>query len=352
MVEGARKAATRRSWASFDGGLEPLDAEQAGENSEGAAIAHYAKLDPGLLGMPLFRPLPRKGREEARKQRFEADTEHGGRRLKVLGPFVLGADDLSVLLAVLGLAGLLGLQIEATDSETAMVEIRDGLESEGEAAQAAHIRIRTSLHAICREAGIEKNGRAYDRVEASLSRMRGIYYNDYGPIGANSRRIHASSKQNLLHFRTSEADGEFVVVVNARFAAVLLGNHFVRVNLNESRNLCEMARLLHLRLSVIVREGRSWSVGIDRLCQTLYGSEAKTQRERLDRRAEVREGLAELGAVPGWTITDNRRRQLVIVERTKPSARAKGHEVRDDGVADLATPDRELVLDELLPPLG
>jgi hypothetical protein len=301
--------------------------------------------------MPLFRPLPRKGREEARKRRFEADVVHGGHKLKVLGLYVLGADDLSVLLAVLALAGLFGLKIDASDSDMAMLEIRDGLESRGDVVEATHMRVRTSLYAICREAGIEKNGNAYGRIQASLERMRGIYYNDYGPVTANSRRVMASSKQNLLTFRMNEAEGEVVVVVNARFAAVLLGNHFVRVNLNESRSLGEMARLLHLRLSVVVREGRSWCVGIDRLCETIYGSEANSQRELRDRRTEVREGLAELSKVPGWTISENRRRQIVTVERAVPGVRAKGHDPTHDEMSGSTAPQVEAGLDELLPPV-
>ena len=258
---------------------------------------------------------------------FEMETEHDGRKLSIIGPYTLGADDLSILLAVLSMSGIsgcgVGKRIRSDIAESQRVDIVDGLESEGEVVKAEHIRIRTTLYAICREAGIPKNGEAYERVKASLLRMRGVYYNDFGPVGANSKRFWASGKQNLLTLRGEEEPGEFVIVINARFAAVMLGAPYSRVDLDEARSLGEMARLLHLRLSVIVKQGCKQEVGTDLLCERIYGSEAKSGREGLDRRKYVREGMAELDALPGWSVTEDRDKLKVFIERAPPAEAAE-----------------------------
>lgn len=61
-------------------------------------------------------------------------------------------------------------------------------------------------------------------------RMRAVHYNDLGPVGSNSRRLSATGKQNLITIRAREDTGEIVVVINARFAAVMLGPPFGRVD--------------------------------------------------------------------------------------------------------------------------
>lgn len=278
-------------------------------------LANFAMVDPGLMGLNLFRPLPRKGRTEARKRMFEVETVHGGRKLRVVGPYTLGADDLSVLLGVLALAGLLGKTIEASASEASRVAIVDGLESKGEVVEALHVNVRTTLYALCHEAGLATNGDTYARVSEALWRMAAMSYADLGPVGRNARSMRVSGSQRLLSARTDEATGEVVVVVNARFAAVLLGAQFIRVDLGESRNLGEMARLLHLRLSVMVRQGKALTVTTDQLCAWVYGGPSTSDREGRRRREEVRQGMTELGTVGGWSVVENRRRMLVDVKR-------------------------------------
>ncbi len=272
-------------------------------------------VDPGLMGQNLFRPLPRKGRALARKRMFEVEAVHDGRKLKVVGPYTLGADDLSVLLSIMALAGFLGSTITAAGSEASRVAIVDGLETKGEVAESKHIRIRTTLYATCREAGLQANGDSYDRVASSLERMSMVAYTDLGPVSANARSHRTGGSQRLLSFSMDEATGEVVVVINARFAAVILGAHFVRVNLTESRQLGEMARLLHLRLTLTVRQGRSLTVSTDQLGDWIYGLAASSMRERVRRREEVRHGLEDLSALDGWCLSENRRRLLVTVKR-------------------------------------
>ncbi len=286
----------------------------------GGQLTDFARVEVGLMGVPLFRPLPRKDRDEARKKRFEVNTVHDGRHLRIIGATLLGADDLSVLLAVLALSGPDGKRIDLDESAVARVEIRDGLESEGDVEQEKHVRLRTTLHAICREAGIAVNKEAYGRVTESLRRMRGVYYDDLGLVGANSKKLYATGKQNLLSLRARDDVKEIVVVLNARFARVILGprEHHARIDLRESRSLGEMARLIHARLCVRARMGERHRARTDDLVEAIYGEEARSDRERRNRRIEIRAGIAELNALPGWRIEEDRAKLVVTVSRIPP----------------------------------
>lgn len=283
----------------------------------------FALVDRGLFGLDLFRVLPRRGREKARKKMFEVEAVHDGRRLRVVGPYTLGPDDLSVLLGVLALGGLMGKPIEAANSEASRVAIVDGLQSEGEVVHQTHVRIRTTVGALCREAGLERNKQAYERVTESLWRMAAMSYADLGPVGANSRTFYASGSQRLLSFTTKEVEGEATIVLNARFAAVVLGKTFFgRVDLDESRSLDEVARMLHMRLSLTVRQGHNLTIPLDDLVTWVYGDEALPDAQQRKRRHFVRGALDDLNKLAGWSTLVQDHRSMAVVQR---DARTAGH---------------------------
>lgn len=278
-------------------------------------MTEFALVDTGLMGLPLFRPLPRRGRTAARNRHLDLTTTHGGVVLRAGGP-VLGADDLSVLLAVCALAGLDGRRLEAVHSAAHRTAIVDGLETEGDAmAEAEHIRLRTTVYAAVREAGLAHGGDAYRRVTESLWRLRGGHYAHLGRDGANARRMRSGARQNLLGFEADDEEGELRVVLNARFAsAILCGGQHSRIDLVEHRRLSEAGRLLHLTLSVQVRPGGYWPVALDGLADRLYGEPPTSDRQRRDRRAVLRGALAEIAGLPGWS-ADEDRRAIVTVRR-------------------------------------
>ncbi|MBX9659321.1 MAG: hypothetical protein K2X00_12195 [Nitrospiraceae bacterium] len=276
----------------------------------------FALVDRGLFGLDLFRVLPRRGREKARKKMFEVEAVHDGRRLRVVGPYTLGPDDLAVLLGVLALGGLMGKPIEAANSEASRVAIVDGLQSEGEVVHQTHVRIRTTFGALCREAGLGRNTQAYERITESLWRMAAMSYADLGPVCANSRSFYASGSQRLLSFSNKEAEGEATIVLNARFAAVVLGETFFgRVDLEGSRSLDELARMLHMRLSLTVRQGNKLTIPLDDLVSWVYGEEVLPDAQQRKRRHFVRAAMGDLNKLPGWSALVQDHRPMVVIER-------------------------------------
>lgn len=284
-------------------------------------LTRFALVDPGLLGVALFRPLPQRDRSAARRQMVEIDTVFDHRKLRIVSAYTLGADDLSVLLAVCGMAGLLGKKVEAAHSEAHRIAIVDGLESEGEVVQAEHVRVRTTLYSLVREAGLTNAGDGYRRITDSLVRLRGVYYVDFGGEGDNARRLRAGGKQNLVGTDVDDGTGEIRIVVNARFASAVLGGQFVRIDLDETRSLGEQGRILHARLSVAIRVGAYLRLPVDRLAEWLYGGAPKSNQQMRDRRRYVREGLAEVGTLEGWAVEEEAKRKLVVVGRTGKNGR-------------------------------
>lgn len=205
----------------------------------------------------------------------------------------------------------------AKHSQAARVDIVDGLESEGEVIHSLHMRLRTTLYALCREAGIRASGDAYGRVSESLRRLRAVHYDDMGPVGSNSRRLYASGKQNLLAVTTREDTKEVEVVINARFASFVLGDQWGNVDLRESRRLGETARILHQRLSVMLRSGSTMRISIDRMVEWAYGDEKMTASTLRDRRHEIRRSLREeINILKGWSISEPKNGSVVTITRS------------------------------------
>ena len=313
-------------------------------NADTPHVTDFAMVDPFLFGLSLFQPLPRRDRGKAREQRLEIRTKWEERKWRVVSPFILGSDDLMILLAVLGLCGLVGNKpkaavpddprgtaggvrpmalrgvsgetIVAAESEASRVHIEDELETRGVLKDHEHFKLRTTIYALSREAGLSPTGDAYERIKESLFRMATIIYADEGAVGSNARSMTINASQRLLSARIEEDTGSVMVVVNARFTSAMFNGQFIHLDMHELRGLSEMAWLLHLKLAVAIRSGSTKEISTDSFTESVYGSCASSERERLDRRATVRQGLRELGERAGWSISENNHRQLLTISRT------------------------------------
>jgi hypothetical protein len=286
----------------------------------------FAMADPALMGTSLFRPLQRGSRNS---RMVEINTEHRGRRLRIVSAYMLGADDLSMFLAILGLAGLLGKRLD-TSRDSHLADVLNGLDvrwSDGageedfaaaveQALGDTFLRLTTTTYELIREAGLADAGDAYHRCLDVLQRLRGVYYIDFGPEGTNARQALSGPRQNLIGFGASEGDGgRLRIILNSRFAGAILGSQFSRIDLTEARQLGEVARILHTRLSVWIRPGASWQAAVDTMARWVYGDEAPTDAAKRKRRSAIRKALAEIGALSGWQCFEDKARAVVRVAR-------------------------------------
>ena len=234
----------------------------------------------------------------------------------VSSPTILGADDLQILLAVLALAGMQKDTIKSANSDEYRRDVIDGLEAKGWYASVEHSRVEVSQSDLCREANLKVGGAAYRRMNASLARLAMVTCSDLGAAAEDGRPTKVrESKERLLWSRRNERSGKMVVVLNFR-STDAIQRDYVRIDLNKSRALDEMGRLLHLRWCSMVWEGKTTKVETDRLCDMVYGNEPETRRQRSRRKEEIRHGMSVLGRLPGWFVTEHRR---AVFEVTRPS---------------------------------
>lgn len=283
-------------------------------------VTSFAAVDPPLTMLPLFRPLPRQGRTEARNHNVVAEKEFGGRRISVESTWTLGADDLSALLVVCALAGMDGKVIEPSKQKVLHDGVVTHLNSKGDATDVKHLRLVTTMDVMIREVGLEHRGDSYKQVRASLKRLARVTYTDYGPVGSNMQSMRATGSQNLLDVVTEE--NEVHIMLNAWLtAAIIPGGQFSRIDLNESRTLKgEAARILHFYLSSIVRAGQQRDMELDTIVDRLYDRAAKSQRQLLNRRGVARQALKEIGGLDNWTISI--KREAVHITRQNTTRKA------------------------------
>ena len=276
-------------------------ASETPDNKAKRRRTHFAMVDPGFLHISLFRPLSKTERLTGRLHATEFEFQFGGRRLKVVTPYKLGADDLLVLLTICALGGL-ERKKQNTSSPANRIAIVDGLESEGEVVECDHLRIRTRISEIIREAGLIDTGGAHKRASSCLERLAAVTYADLGSVSNNTNSVRMGGKQRLLWWETKPNTGELIVILNARFTNAILGGQFSRIDLNDARKLGESSLILLTRLSSYIRENTTWSVSEDRLAEWLYGdltsSIEKTQRN--ERRKKVRKSLKGLEQQTRW----------------------------------------------------
>ena len=284
----------------------------------------FSVVDRSILGMPLFDPAAPQKRDRNRLIRTTLMIDGAEHKIKLICAIRLGADDLDCLLAIIFLAALDGKQImAASEFQTHRIDIVDGLETrnirlDSEGADivepptddnlflgASHIRVRTTLYALCKELGLEHGGKAYELVEERLERLRNVTYTDYGPVEGNSRRAVSGARQTLLHFRYDEAnDDELVIVLNARLSAAVLGQSFARVPLDEYRKLgSDTHRILFVRLCAAIRDPGRLRVGLEKLVDWVYFEAANTPSAASMRKTRIREALEAISALPTWNVS-------------------------------------------------
>jgi hypothetical protein len=303
----------------------------------------------------MFKPLPRQGSLEARKRNYEGQKfKFRGRWWRINAGWTLGGDDLLVLLAICAFGCVIKARVDATQSESHRVALEDLLECKGRVINANHVLVEVTRYALLLAVGMADGGENYQFLKDSLKRLRTVHYTDHGAIDANTEEEKSGSDENLLGYKTNASTGEIQILLNARFAAAILGGEAskdkiwggprVKINLDESRAISHTARILHTRLSVASRSLKRdtdkgpFRIRLDTLAKWLYGDDeppmkdvapkgtdpkiiARLTKKRLAkqrryRREVVREVLIEINGQPSWQISETPDRDMAIVYHT------------------------------------
>lgn len=254
----------------------------------------HARHDPALALVSLFRPVCR-GR---RAGGLAIEHEHNGLRLKFNVWQSLDSRDQSVLLAAVGLAGMMahvgetqGLGQDVTHPRGQQLWL--DLEPSEQAVMDRAIVVKTSRYAMLQAAGMADGKAEYDRLEDCLERL--------SMVGCRARKDGYDWSMRLLSYAETP-EGQIHIALNPRFAEALSG-HYVHVSLTERRALRgDTAQLAHAWLSAWLRQGASNSIRLDRLAEKVWGPPSKSASTNRSRRERIAKALQEIGRLEGWQV--------------------------------------------------
>ena len=256
-------------------------------------LAAYARLPHHLVHAPLFRSLPKSGR-----RRMALDVKYSmgdsGTIFHFQGPEQLGVIDLRVLQ---GLAALASLQRHKAGVKQVFREgrvLRSDLQLKQDAAKDRIVAIRFHVSLLARTIGYARpSGRMITLLQQSITRLCAVDVHVNG--------IERNAGYRLAAFRHDEATGQFVVGLSPCLTAPLFEKHgYLRVSMDEVRNLSsDAAHLIHSRLHWI-NQGASKAVKLPTLCDYVYGNASAATDAIRQRHATTRKALEDM-INAGWS---------------------------------------------------
>lgn len=215
--------------------------------------------------------------------------------VRIIGFEQLGVDDQDVLLGLLALAGKDGRVLSPAPTKVHNQALVGALCPQGEATKQNRLVITTSLYRLAQTIGTGLHATStYKRLRASLTRLANVQCIVSCP--------GTHGQENLLAWLLQE-DGTVKIAINSRLAQAVMGDiHYVSISLIERRALrSDPARILHSRLSAMIRPGASWTYHLNALAAMVWGDEANPATLRR-RRHRIKNALLDLQLLPGWSI--------------------------------------------------
>jgi hypothetical protein len=239
----------------------------------------------------IFTPLRRGDRP-----RLDVTLTVGDTTLRVVAPWVLGIDDLGVLLALLRLA----LLPERSGHLSARPQTPVGsvLASELDVRQVDEWETRvvdTSLREIGRTAGRGTGGANLRAVTQSLMRL--------SAVTVFVRSSTATLSAHILGWSGIGQDGGVQVALHPHVAAAVVGGPATRVDMHAWRALHgEVARRLLVWLSAWLRADQTRAIRLDSLANHVWADAPTDRKAGSKRRATIRDALEEIDRLDGWTV--------------------------------------------------
>ena len=240
----------------------------------------------------LFRPLTR-GR---RPIGLKVIVEHDAQRLTFTSYEYLDTRDQTILLAVIGLAGIESGNIGASSSGEIGKKLWADLSPQSSALGENGAVVETSMYNLLQVAGMGDDAKTYARVKDILNRL--------SQVNCRAQSGGWDWSMRFLSYAVND-DGTLIVALNARFAQALAqGSTYARINLEERRSLeNDVSQLVHSWLNATVRAGNTFQIGLDKLAFKIWGVEPQSASTLTTRRANVTKALKEISTLKGWKIS-------------------------------------------------
>lgn len=284
----------------------------------------------------LFRALQKGGREVFPAPVALAEQAMSIGSFRFIGSEPLGGDDLRVLQGVFMLASRPSETIElmvddpVTDLGRELSEKLAFVADEPSRGVAKYTHINIS--ALAEACGYGTAGGSRTVVEASLERLSRVRVSVSGDGWSTESALlaHTPLPREIASETDRPKDTHALVICPALSSPLLSdakGVRHVRVERSELAALGKsgVARILHMRLCAIVDPGSSKGFTVRTLLGYAYADSDNKSTERR-RITDIREALAVLGALPGWSVSGDDRlakTQVFTVRRPVAGNRSK-----------------------------
>jgi len=276
--------------------------------------------DTALAMDCVFRSLP-----HGPRKKLDVQTKWGDALIQWRAPDQLGIDDQSVLLAVLEVA------MAQVDEPTARIDGRHELWAKLGHEQNVFVpelvRVVTSYRQLARLSGYSDpdGGRAHKLVKASLKRLAET------TVWVTKGSLCGASK--MLGWDIGN-DNEVLLALNWRLTQAMLrkSSHASISNWERSCLGGKPAKALHALLSCQVNAGAARRLRLERLQRLVWGEEQEDSAARRQRRLRLKEALADINRLPGWSLTLVGR-DVVRVKRASPEDVARLRESTAPGLS-------------------
>ena len=275
-------------------------------------LLKFANLAPQIVqAVGLFRSV----KPGTRARPLEVVYETQDLRFRFLGPFLLGVDDMRVLQGIVAIASVQNPRLKLT-----LDEAGDDRFKKIQRLLSRTMDVHTTYDELCRTIGYDASGGSADTtIRNALERLFAVSVSIQPRDRKNARTFEAGHIFERLP--STEASQSINVKLCPLLAFAVFGGPgmFMRVDLFEARKLkTDITRLLHMHLAWI-GPGMSRTVGLDKLVQYVYGTEAVTAATQRQRKVRVKAGLQELARTLNWRVWPNRDKYAI----SRPAMRPK-----------------------------
>lgn len=247
-------------------------------------------------------------------------TSGGAVRLHFRGGNALGMPEQTLLLVLMELAQ--ERQYKSFESSILRAEadaevhrhLWYSLYRDARGEQAETLCFKTTWHELARRAGYAHGGSRQRQTQEQLRRLCECTIWE---------RSKGAEFQSYLVAMVRGDDENVHVALNVRLAEAISGARYMPVSLGERLQLkSNVAQALHAFFSVWLRSDERQRIGVDKLAARLWQrgkGQASPEGTVRRQRNTVRQGLREMSALPGWTITDMDQ-SIITVERLRTEA--------------------------------